>query len=49
VAELYEFHEGEENDEQANLIEWKKQILVKTARELEKILEKRVSKRTRNK
>jgi hypothetical protein len=29
VAELYEFHEGDENDEEDTHAEWKKQIIVK--------------------
>jgi hypothetical protein len=37
VVELYEFHEGEGDDEEGNLVEWKK------------ILEKRFRKRTQNK
>jgi len=49
VDDLYEFHEKEENDEESTLAEWKKQLLVKPTKELEKILGKIVSKRTQNK
>jgi hypothetical protein len=28
VVDLYEFHEGEENDEEGTLVEWKKQLLL---------------------
>jgi hypothetical protein len=49
VVDLYEFHEGEENDKKSTLANWKKQLHVKSAEELEQILVKRVSKRTQNK
>jgi hypothetical protein len=29
VDDLYEFHEGEEHDEENTLVEWKKQLPVK--------------------
>jgi hypothetical protein len=34
VAKLYEFHKGEEDDEEGTLDEWKKQIHVKLTEEV---------------
>ena len=48
VADLYEFYEGEKNHEEGTLDEWKQQLLVKLVEEVEKILVKRVGKKTRN-
>jgi hypothetical protein len=49
VDDLYDFHEGDENDEEDTLVEWKKQMSVKTTEELEQVLAKRISKKTQNK
>jgi hypothetical protein len=49
VVDLYEFHEGDENDDEDTLVEWKKQLPVKPTEELEQVLAKRICKKTRNK
>jgi hypothetical protein len=49
VVDFYEFHEGEEDGELDTINTWKKQLPIKLVEELEKILENRVCRRTRNK
>ena len=45
VDDLYEFHEGEENEEEGIVDEWNKKLPIKLVGELEKILAKRVRKK----
>ena len=47
VVDLYEFHEGENNDEEGTPYEWKQQPLVKIIEEVEESLATRVGKKTR--
>jgi hypothetical protein len=49
VDDLYEFHEGEENEEEGIVDEWNKQLPIKLVGELEKILAKRNNKKIQNK
>ena len=47
VADLYEFHEGTKDGGEGNMDGWKAQLPTKPVEEQEKILAKRVIKRTR--
>jgi len=49
VDDLYEFHEGEENEEEGIVDEWNKKLPIKLVGELEKILAKRNNKKIQNK
>jgi hypothetical protein len=48
VVDLYEFHEGENGDDESTLDGWE-QIPVKRAEEVEEILATRIGRKTRNK
>jgi hypothetical protein len=49
VVDLYEFHEGDENDDENTLDEWKKHFHVKPVEESEQFLANKICKKTRNK
>ena len=49
IADLYEFHEGEETTKERTMNEWKVQLPVKENDEIENILETTVNKRTSSK
>ena len=47
VSYLYEFDEGEKNNEEGTLDEWNQQLLIKPIEEMEDILATRIGKKTR--
>jgi hypothetical protein len=49
VSELYEFHEGDENDDEDTMAEWNKQLPIKPTEYLEQVLANTICKKTQKK